>query len=279
MYKNKIRGERLAEPLTKDEKKRILHLTRKGELNQVEIARLFRVTPQTVKRLCDKNGIGRWAELTPKIEIETVRQLRAGRGLHRVAKNMRLPDRVVNEIMQKYRIVHKVGAPKLSVEKRARIAEAVRGRKDYLYRLAKQFNVSRTTVRTIAREIAGVDRFIGWPNIEPLTPVESNAQIEAGYQKFVERIFQSSFSKELQVEEIHRNFAKLVESFAEIWCGGKIPSDRNAFIAALLESYMPRIKPAFVTMLDDSEYAKERTAVAGYLRQAVECAAVSRWAN
>jgi hypothetical protein len=44
---------------------------------------------------------------------------------------------------------------------------------------------------------------------------------------------------------------------------------------------MPRVKPGFVNLLSENEYAKERELVAGYLKTAVECVANtnSHWTN
>jgi transposase-like protein len=280
MYKLKPKGQRMHEPLSEEEKKQILELTREGKLKRHEIARIFRVHPQTIKYLCERNGLGRWAELTPELEQRVVALLREGRAVYRVAKATRLQGKAIREVMEKYKIHHPVGGgPKLPAAKRAEIAQAVRNREDYLYRLAKKFKVERATVRRIAREITGVTKFIGYPNIEPFSPVYSDRQLQDGYEKFLEAVFRDGFSREAQVEEQNQNFVKLVESFAQIWYKGKIPTDRNEFIGALLESYMPRLKPPFITMLTEAEYAKERELIACYIRRAVELADESRWTN
>jgi hypothetical protein len=271
MYKNKIKGERLRQPLTKKEKKEILGLVSSG-MKQVAIARAYRVHPMTIARLCQANGVGRWAELTPEIEGEVVRQLLDGRGLDRVAKAMRVPDRVVSEIMEKHKIPrHPVGAPPLEVGKRARIVAAIHSREDHIYRLAKKIGVHRGTLSRIAHAIAGVDRFIGYPNIPPLT-AEEPVHMETGYAEFLDAAFRKNFSKEAQVREMRSIFSTLVKSYLDIWCAGVVPGDRASFASEVLNAYLPetlRERSPFTP----EEWDRERENIGQFIRAAVDAAA------
>jgi len=192
-----------------------------------------------------------------------------------------LQGRVIRLLMEKYRIEHKVGGgPKLSPAKRAAIAAAIGRREDHIYRLAKKFGVAIGTVRSLAREVTGVVRFTGYPNIEPMTaPTLSHEQIEKGCEEFLASVLRGNFSKELIVSDLRQTYIELVQSFAQNFYGGEIPSDRAGFIVALVESYMPKIKPPFVNMLTTEEYDQQRVIAAGYIRQAVEACAGSRWTN
>jgi transposase-like protein len=214
MYKGKtrIRGHRTYRPLTKNEKKEICRRMTRGGVTQAALAIKYGCHPSAIQRTCEAAGIGRWAKLTPKLEARSVALLRAGKAVYRVAKTTRLQGRVIRELMAKHKIEHRRGGgPKLPAAKRAQIALAVRGREDYIYRLAKKFGVNIRTVRAIARQVAGVEKFVGY---QPMTPAETDAQIEAGYQEFLETVFHGNFSKELQMQGIHQDFAKLVERFA-----------------------------------------------------------------
>ncbi len=272
MYRVKVKGERLTEPLTATEQAQILELTREGKLKRHEIARLFRVHPQTIKILCDRNGVGRWAELTPALEEEAVRLLREGKAVGRVAHATRLQRKVIRDVMVKHRIHHKVGGgPKLSLQKTARIVEAVQAHEDHMYRLAKQIGVDRGTIRKIAYEVLGVDRFIGYPNIRPLTSLtNSDEKAQASCQQFLETVFREKFSTEAQAMELTGIFVRLVQDFTTIWYDGQIPTDRASFISEVLEAYMPQNRPEFLRTLTDAEWAKERAVVVGYLRAAVD---------
>jgi transposase-like protein len=282
MYKLKPKGTRLYRPLSKEEKKEICKKMRSPGTTQIQLALEHGVHPSAIARACAWGGIGRWASLTPKREEKAVKLLRDGKSVARVAKATRLQDRIIKQLMEKHAIIHKVGGgPKLSAKKRAEIAEAIRNREDHMYRLAKKFKVARATIRRIAREITGVERFVGWVGIEPLTPVTSDVQLKNGYETFLEKLVHEKFPKEqnMQNQDIDATYRKIVETFAAAWYDGHIPANRNAFVIELLESYLPKTKPDFIKMLNAEEYARERAVVAAYIRKAVECVAGSTWTN
>jgi hypothetical protein len=81
--------------------------------------------------------------------------------------------------------------------------------------------------------------------------------------------------------QLTETFVQLVERYAEIWHNGHIPTDRVAFVAKLLDAYMPasmRELSPFTT----EEWLRERDSVAEHLAAAVDCVARSqeaRWTN
>jgi len=255
--------------LTPAEKKKILAEIRKGT-KQIEVAREFGCNVITIRRIQKAAGLKLWCELTPEIERECVALLRLGHGQYRVSRMTRVPEPKIRKLMAKYRIHHAVGDhPGLPAAKRSRILQSVLKRENFAAHIAKKERVSHDPILRIAHAIYGPGRFCS--RGKPLTSVANvDANVESNYQKFLEGVFRKRFSMEAQVEELTGIFTQFTESFIKIWYDGVIPSDRNAFIAALLESYMPSVKPSFVGMFTDQEWAKERALVAGYLRTAVD---------
>jgi len=169
-YRIPTKGERMHEPLSEGEKKRIIELKLSGKCSQIEIARMFRVHAQTVRLVLREAGIGRYAELTPELEAEAVRLLQT-QSVPKVAKQLRLSSSKVREIRDNHGIDPKRYAEicKLSPEKRKEIEKAAREHTDYCLNVAEKLGVHPQSVRKYAHQVLGSGRFRPGNRVEPMT--------------------------------------------------------------------------------------------------------------
>jgi hypothetical protein len=215
--------------LTAAEKKKIIALTRSGDLKQIEIAAAMKCGVDTIRAVQQAAGLKLWRELTPEVEKECVELLRQGTGQYRTSQMTRVSEPKIRQLMRKHGIVHESGGRALTAEKRAQIAEAIRRREDYCTQLARKFGVSKKTVGKIAHQILGPGRLLGWPVWPPMSSVFPQTNFD--------------FAKMTEPDQ----FVTFVESVVEKSFDGKFPcppEHDRLFIAALLVG-MQRINPDF----------------------------------
>jgi hypothetical protein len=227
MKRPKGTRKKYSERLTAAEKKKIIALTRAGDLKQIEIAAAMKCGADTIRAVQQAAGLKLWRELTREVEKECVELLRQGTGQYRCSKLTRVSEPKIRDLMRRHGIVHTHGGRVLAPEKAAKIREAVKCRADYCVRLAEKFDVSPAVVRRIAHEVWGKGRFLSsvWPPMLSVFPQRNFdfAKMEPdGCVAFVESVIEKSFDGKFP--------------FA--------PEHDRLFIAALLVG-MQRINPDF----------------------------------
>ena len=84
----------------------------------------------------------------------------------------------------------------------------------------------------------------------------------------------------MQLENI---FVRLVQHYVSLAPhNGRVPKDRAAFVARILDAYMPAHERELAGAFTVAEWMKERDIVAAHLATAVDCVARSqeaRWKN
>jgi hypothetical protein len=77
-------------------------------------------------------------------------------------------------------------------------------------------------------------------------------------------------------------FVPMVERYAAIWHGGKIPADRISFVAAILDSYLPESERQLSGVFSVEAWLAHRDECAAMLAEACDCVArhqAARWEN
>jgi len=220
--------KRYDQRLTAAERKKIIALTRAGDLKQIEIANAFRCGTDTIRRIQQTAGLKLWRELTPAVEREVVALLRLGRGQYRVSRMTKVPQPKVHEVMLKHNIFHPFGEPS-SPAKRARVLAKIRARTNYCVRIAKEEGVSKEYVRKLAHQIWGPGRFLPAPIWPPMSSIFPQTNVD--------------FTKMTEPDQ----FVAVVQCVLEKSFDGKFPfapEHDRLFIAAMLVG-LQRINPDF----------------------------------
>jgi hypothetical protein len=229
--------------LTAVEKRRILALARK-RTKQIEIAQLFGCSVSTIQRVEKAASLKRWREITPEIEREVVRVLRAGNGQYRTAKLCRVSQPEVHKLMLKHKIRNKGGGHGLPIKKRAAILDRVLQRENFANHIAEKENVSPPTVLEIAHAMFGPHRF-STRGVPFTSAINAGSDVEANFTKFAENIVRKTVLLEGKVEAIENQmdtiFVTMIEKHLELWHSGQVPSDRKALVEEILEINMPKV--------------------------------------
>jgi transposase-like protein len=232
------RGTRTHNHLTPAEKRKIVAITRKGGLKQIEIARLFGCGVDTVRAVRQAAGLKLFPELTPELEKAVVEALRSGKGQAPVSKQFRVSSRKIRALMKKHGITHRVGDPGLPLAKKAKILERVCRREDFGNHIAQKEGVSRDTVLRVAHQIFGPHRFRN--RGLPLTSaINVDANLEDNFQNFLKAVYRKRVSPEdkaMQYETIWRQF---LEGYLERNHNGILPPDRSALISEVMSALFP----------------------------------------
>jgi hypothetical protein len=242
MYKIKPTVERSYSQLTRSERAEIARRTQAGE-KQVKLAIEFRCDARSISRACKAAGVTRWLTLTPELEKEAVRLMRQGLQQEKVARRLRLSGTTVHELYAKYRI-DPYRAGKLAPKKLAKIVEAVRAGKKYCNAIARAQGVATRTVLKYAHLIRGGGRFIPGNRVEPLQSLQnSEAAVEAGYQKFLETAFRRTVSAEASTMHYEKIWQQIVQGYLEREYAGVLPPDRAAFLSEIVSLAFPECWP------------------------------------
>ncbi|HLZ52112.1 MAG TPA: helix-turn-helix domain-containing protein [Candidatus Acidoferrum sp.] len=224
----KPKGTRKHRPLTADEKKRILARLRSGA-RQNATAREFGRDVSTIQEVRKAVGLRLFPLVTPKLEARILELRRAGTGLARTSKLTHVSERKILALSRAHGIRVRAGGVRLSEEKRAKIAAAVRRRESYCSDIAARFKVCKQTVLNIAHEIFGPGRLRSYPVWPPLQSRFPQKDVQDLVSQFVARHAANSESMPNVDGRESEETLFLLDLIVRKCCRGKLPDDHVGF--------------------------------------------------
>jgi len=273
-----MKGTRARFRLSAEEIESLLAMARK-RVPQIEIARLFGISKDTVRFHEKKAGIKRFPEMTPELENKIVATLREGTGQYAASRIHGVSFRKVTVLMKKYGISHKAGNPGLSPTLRAEIVAAVEKRENYCARLAKKFSVHPTTIQKVAHEVFGPGKLLpSWPPLCSDFPQKEVRRQIAAYIK-------SGGAMPALHDRVSEHTLFLLDCIIQKCFGGKMPDDQVGF-AELVASWCVKQIPTETWQgiageqdIVKHHFALEFLAATETWRIAHEASEAVRWTN
>lgn len=203
MIKNNTRpkGTRTTfEQRLNDQEKELIALWTEERVSQTEQARRLGCDRGAIARQQKKLGfVGYHPPLADSVRREIVELHKQGLSSHPIALQMGIGDRAVLRVLHEADIDLKPRRP-ISAKKQAAIDADIRGRKDFLCRIAKRHGVGLETVRRRKKKILGNAPLLAvWPPLQSKFPQKDAADYvpcpEEIFLELVRKLVESTAQK------------------------------------------------------------------------------------